>query len=75
MEKTSFLCPELLECHACEEQYEAKVKIENCVRMFMKVTFGEIFKRKFVKYPQRKFMKLLLLKIRKLLTIKMKKVT
>ena len=77
MEKTSFLCPELLECQACEEQYEAKVEIENCVRMFMKLKFGEIFlkcKRKSVKYPQRKFMKLLLLKIRKLLMIKMKKV-
>ena len=56
---------------------EAKVEIEDCVRMFMKLEFGEIFlkcKRKSVKYPQRKFMKLSLLKIRKLLMIKMKKV-
>ena len=57
MEKTSFLCPELLKCQVCEEQYEAKVEIENCVRMFMKLKFGKIFlkfKRKSVKYPQRK---------------------
>ena len=30
-EKTSFLCPELLECQVCEEHYESKVGIENCV--------------------------------------------
>ena len=24
-------CPELLECQVCEEKYEAKVEIENCV--------------------------------------------
>ena len=64
MEKTSFPCPELLECQVCEEQYEAKVEIENCVRMFLKLKFGEIFlkfKRKSVKYP----------KIQKLSMIKM----
>ena len=31
MEKTSFFCNELLECHVCEEQYIVKVEIENCV--------------------------------------------
>ena len=39
MEKISFLCPEWLECQVCEEQYEAKVEIENYVRIFMKLKF------------------------------------
>ena len=39
MEKTSFLCPELLEYQVCEEKYEAKVEIENYVRIFMKLKF------------------------------------